>query len=168
MEDCSHVSSISESIKLLVIAVGSTDEPVYRVSKEGRGELPFEPTWLAYYFGEVWAWQAHYLQGAGHCGYLDAFWAACRDLGLDASPLGLVAYDEGSDRYCGTEETLNWLAIRIRANLARFNVPLPAKGLSTLLCKLGLEVPVVGVILSASMGMPIGNLARKPFINGAH
>lgn len=163
MEDRSEGSSIAESIKLLVIAVGSTDEPVYRTISEGEGQAPSEPTWLAYYFKDAWAWQAHYMQGLGSCDYLDAFWTACSDVGLDFSPLGLVTYDEDQDRYCSTEDTLNWLARRIRANLAQLNVPLPAKGLSTLLCRLDLDIPVVGSILSASIVMP-HERSRSPTI----
>lgn len=154
MEERSEGSSIAESIKLLVIVVGSTDEPVYRNARKGEGHAPFEPTWLAYYFKDAWVWQAHYMQGLGRCDYLDAFWTACSDVGLDFSPLGLVAYDEDQDRYCSTEEALNWLARRIRANLAQLNVPLPAKGLSTLLCRLDLDIPVVGSILCASIVPP--------------
>ena len=91
------------------------------------------------------------MRGLSSCDYLDAFWIACSDIGIDFSLVGVVAYDEDLDRYRSTEETFNMLAQRIRDILAQYNVAVPAKGLSTLLCKLELETPVGGSILSASI-----------------
>lgn len=147
-------------IRQLVIAIGSTDEPVYFLSSN-EGEPVSEPTWLAYYFKDAMAWEGHYKQALGRCDYLDAFWTACSDIVLDFSPVGITAYDEDLDRYYSTEETFNLLAQHIRANLALFSVPLPARGLSTLLCKLEIAIPVLGSILSASI-VELAGRSRLP------
>lgn len=152
MKDQLDGPTVLGSIRLLVIAVSSTDEPVYRIASDAASQVPMEPTWLAHYFRDASSWELHFMRGLGSCDYLDAFWIACCDIVIDFSPVGVVAYDEDLDRYCSTEETFNMLAQRIRAVLAQSNVSVPAKGLSTLLCQLELETPVMGAILSASIG----------------
>lgn len=53
------------------------------------------------------------MQGLGSCPYIDVFWKACSDAGVEFSPLGVAGYDEDLDRCLSTRQTFDELARRI-------------------------------------------------------
>lgn len=152
--------AIAMSIRLMVKAVILSDEPVYRIHTTSDGLRQVDPTKLECHFRNPWAWERHYMRGLGGDDCLDAFYAACRDIGIDFGLFGVVSYDEDLDCYFATEETFNRLALSIRRHLCP-SVFLPAVDLTRLSHMLVSSIPVIGSILGVAL-FALAEASRAP------
>lgn len=100
-------------IKELVRAVARTDQPAFHASLDSPGEVQILRTSLSELFSCVPLIQVDYRDDYEHR-YLELFWTAYQEVGLEFSPLGLVCIDESETTYLTPAQAMNALVDRIR------------------------------------------------------
>ncbi|NMY53048.1 hypothetical protein [Pseudomonas sp. WS 5011] len=75
-------------------------------------------------FPDPMTWNQLYMRGMDACPYVDAFWRACHDVGLEFSPFGVIGFDERLERYMSSEEVFQQLGARIHFHWGRTELPL--------------------------------------------
>jgi len=70
-------------------------------------------------FPDPMAWNDLYMRGMNVCPYVDVFWRACHDVGLEFSPVGVIGFDEKMGRYVSSEEVFQQLGARIHFHWGR-------------------------------------------------
>lgn len=45
-------------------------------------------------FPDSMTWNEFYVRGMNVCRYVDVFWHACHDVGLEFGPVGVIGFDE--------------------------------------------------------------------------
>ncbi|MCQ4227305.1 hypothetical protein [Stutzerimonas stutzeri] len=151
MSDPVNEMAALDAIRELVGAVISLDKPVYQFRMNDACQATAEPTELERHFRTPLVWCRHYRVGTGTCAYLDAFWVAYDEVGVESSPIGVVSYNENLDRYFSTEETFNKLVVSIRKRLVDSRVLEFAVDQSAVLFKLSASIPVLGSVIAAAL-----------------
>lgn len=109
-------SDIAIQIERLVQAIQRTDSAAFKITKSALGRERVQRTRLTQYFDHIQKMVALFDEGHPYdfSEYLQVFWDACQDIGLERSPVGLTCLSDDETRYLGTEEMLNVLTDRIR------------------------------------------------------
>lgn len=105
-----------DSIRRVVRTIVGDSKPGYLIAHSGGTDAVLassKPGGFYSCFPDPVAWNQHYMQGLGACPYIDVFWKACSDAGVEFSPLGVAGYDEDLDRCLSTRQTFDELARRI-------------------------------------------------------
>ena len=100
-------------IKELVRAVARTDQPAFHAALDASGDEQILRTSLSELFAWVPLIQVDYRDDYEHR-YLELFWTAYQEVGLEFSPLGLVCIDESETTYLTPAQAMNALVERIR------------------------------------------------------
>lgn len=107
----------SDSIRGLVRTIVGDSKLGYLIANSGGTDSVLassKPGGFYSCFPDPVAWYQHYMQGLGACPYIDAFWKACSDAGVEFSPLlGVAGYDEDLDRPLSTNQAFDELVRRI-------------------------------------------------------
>lgn len=74
-------------------------------------------------FPDPMTWQQLYMRGMDVCPYVDAFWRASHDVGVEFSPVGATCFDEERECYLSTDETFQQLGERIHFHWAYSDLP---------------------------------------------
>lgn len=78
-------------------------------------------------FPDPATWHQLYMRGMDICPYVDAFWRACHDAGVEFSPVGAICFDERRECYFSTYETFQRLGERIHFHWAYTELPVSDK-----------------------------------------
>lgn len=107
----------SGSIRGLVRTIVGDSKSGYLIANSGGTDSVLassKPGGFYSTFPDTVVWDKHYMQGLGACPYIDVFWRACLDVGLEFSPLlGVAGYDEDIDRPLSTKQAFDELVRRI-------------------------------------------------------
>jgi hypothetical protein len=127
-------NGVAGSIRGLVRTIVGDSKPGYMLAHSGGTDTLFASSKLGGFyscFPDPVAWNRLYMQGLGACPYIDVFWKACSDAGVEFSPLGVAGYDEDLDRPLSTNQAFDELVRRIHfhwfySNSSGYDVATPA------------------------------------------
>lgn len=122
------------SIPGLVRTIVGDSKPGYLLAQSGGTDAVLassKPSGFYSCFPDPVAWSRRYMHGLGSCPYIDVFWKACSDAGVEFSPLGVAGYDEDLDRCLSTSQAFDELVRRIHfhwfySNSSGYDVATPA------------------------------------------
>lgn len=103
------------SIRGLVRTIVGDSKPGYLLANNGGTDAVLassKPGGFYSCFPDPVAWNRLYMRGLGSCPYVDVFWKACCDAGVEFSQLGVAGYDEDLDRPLSTSQVFDELVRR--------------------------------------------------------
>lgn len=109
-------SDIALQIERLVQAIGDSDSPAFRIRQGRSGYERIQQTKLSRYFDHIQA-MVDLFEGRIEYRYsehLQAFRAACQDIGLERHPDGPACSNEEGAAYLNHHQSMNVLVARIR------------------------------------------------------
>lgn len=116
MDQQRSINGASGSIRGLVQTIVGDSKPGYLLAHSGGTDAVLgssQPGGFYSCFPDPVAWNRLYMHGLGSCPYIDVFWKACSDAGVEFSPLGVAGYDEDLDRPLSTNQAFEELVRRI-------------------------------------------------------
>lgn len=134
MDQLWNINGKSCSIPGLVRTIVGDSKPGYLLAHSGGTDAVLassKPGGFYSCFPDPVAWNQLYMHGLGSSAYIDVFWKACSDAGVEFSPLGVAGYDEDLDRCLSTNQAFDELVRRIHfhwfySNSSGYDVATPA------------------------------------------
>lgn len=150
-----NINGAPDSIRGIVRTIVGDSKPGYLVAHSGGTDAALDsskPGGFYSCFPDPVAWNQLYMHGLGSSPYIDVFWKACSDAGVEFSPLGVAGYDEDLDRPLSTNQAFDELVRRIHfhwfySNSSGYDVATPADEWA-----IRLSVPVGLTLANSRMG----------------
>lgn len=129
-----NINGAAGFIQGLVRTIVGDSKPGYLLAHGGGTDAVLassKPGGFYSCFPDPVAWNQLYMHDLGSSPYIDVFWKACSDAGVEFSPLGVAGYDEDLDRPLSTNQAFDELVRRIHfhwfySNSSGYDVATPS------------------------------------------